>query len=40
MSPGEKLTHRRLTWGDYLGAPPADFPDVGMRFAIDGTLPA
>jgi hypothetical protein len=35
MPPGERLTHRRLTWGDYLGAPPDDYPDVGLRLAVD-----
>lgn len=37
MSAGERLTHRRLTWGDYAGPPPEDFPDAGLRFAIDET---
>ena len=35
MPPGERSTHRRLTWGDYVGPPPADFPDLGLPFAID-----
>lgn len=35
MPPGERLTHRRLTWGDYLGPPPKDYPDANLRFAID-----
>lgn len=35
MTPGPQLTHRRVTWGDYLGPPPTDFPDVGLRFPVD-----
>jgi len=34
MSPGTRLTHRRLSWGDYLGEPPGDFPDVGLQFPV------
>jgi hypothetical protein len=33
MPPGERSLHERITWGDYLGAPPADFPDFGYSFA-------
>ena len=35
MPPGTQATHRRVTWGDYLGPPPKGFPDVGLRFPID-----
>ena len=35
MPPGERVAHCRLTWGDYLGAPPDDYPDVGLRFSVD-----
>ena len=34
MPAGERATHRRMTWGDYAGAPPADLPDLGVDFAI------
>lgn len=37
MPPGEQYTHRRLTWGDYLGPAVTDFPDVGLRLAVDET---
>jgi hypothetical protein len=33
MSPGERATHVRITWGDYLQRPPPDFPSLGLRFA-------
>ena len=33
MSPGERATHERITWGDYLKSPPSDFPDLNFKFA-------
>jgi hypothetical protein len=33
MSPGERATHARITWGDYLQPAPPDFPDFGYKFA-------
>jgi len=33
MSPGERITHLRITWGDYLQPAPADFPDFGYKFS-------
>jgi hypothetical protein len=35
MPPGERYTHRRLTWGSYAGPAPADFPDLDLPFADD-----
>lgn len=35
MTPGTRATHIRMTWGDYLGPAPADFPHLGFRFAIN-----
>jgi hypothetical protein len=32
MSAGARATHRRITWGDYLGPAPRDFPDLGFAF--------
>jgi len=31
MSAGGRATYARITWGDYLAAPP-DFPDLGFAF--------
>lgn len=33
MSPGERTTHIRITWGDYLQPAPSDFPDFGYKFS-------
>jgi len=33
MSPGERATHARITWGDYLRPPPSDFPNLNFRFS-------
>lgn len=33
MSEAERAVHARMTWGDYLGPAPPDFPDLGYRFA-------
>jgi hypothetical protein len=33
MSPAMRIVHSRVTWGDYLGPAPADFPDFGYSFA-------
>ena len=35
MRAGERVTHRRMTWGDYIGPPLADFPTAGLRFAMN-----
>ncbi len=32
MDAGSRLIHARMSWGDYLGPPPPDFPDLGVRF--------
>jgi len=32
MSAGARATHVRMTWGDYSGAAPDDFPDLGYGF--------
>jgi hypothetical protein len=36
MPAGERLTHLRITWGDYLQPAPADFPDFGYKFSKGG----
>ena len=33
MSPGERITHIRITWGDYLQPASPDFPDFGYKFS-------
>jgi hypothetical protein len=33
MSEGTKLTHSRVTWGDYAGPAPSAYRDLGFRFA-------
>jgi hypothetical protein len=33
MSPAVRTVHTRVTWGDFLGPAPADFPDFGFHFA-------
>jgi hypothetical protein len=33
MSPGARVTHAWMTWGDYLDTVPADFPDLGFSLA-------
>lgn len=32
MSEGARTTHTRITWGDYAGPRPTDFPDMGFIF--------
>jgi hypothetical protein len=32
MSVGARVTHTRMTWGDYLGVSPNDFPRLAFRF--------
>lgn len=32
MSHGARVTHERTTWGDFLKAPPDDYPDLGVAF--------
>jgi hypothetical protein len=38
MSKHARLVHQRMTWGDYLGPAPEDFPDLGLHFEV-GQLP-
>jgi hypothetical protein len=33
LAPGHQAVVTRMTWGDYLGPPPDDYPDVGMSLA-------
>jgi len=35
MTPGSRATHVRMSWGDYLGPPPAGFPDLGFKFGVN-----
>ncbi|HEV3136440.1 MAG TPA: hypothetical protein VGZ26_01025 [Pirellulales bacterium] len=35
LAPGHQATVERMTWGDYLGPAPADFPGLGFSFARD-----
>lgn len=30
-----KYTYSRMTWGDYLGTPPEEFPDFDFHFPVD-----
>ena len=32
LDDGSRVTNVRITWGDYAGQPPADYPDLGLRF--------
>jgi hypothetical protein len=32
MSAGARVTHARITWGDYLGVRPGDFPRLAFQF--------
>jgi hypothetical protein len=34
LSPGGRATHEIITWGDFRGAPPETFPDLGIRFPV------
>jgi hypothetical protein len=34
LSPGGRATHEIITWGEYRGALPETFPDLGVRFPI------
>jgi hypothetical protein len=36
MAPGHRATLARMTWGDYLGAAPEDFPTFGFEFGRVG----
>jgi hypothetical protein len=33
MTPENRITHARMTWGDYLGPLPDDYPTLGIAFA-------
>jgi hypothetical protein len=35
---GTRATYRRMSWGDYLGAAPHDFPDLGFAFGAKRRL--
>lgn len=37
MTPENRLTHSRMTWGDYLGSLPDHYPTLGISFA-EGSL--
>ena len=37
MSAGARVAHERMTWGDYLGPGPSDFPTLGCEF-LKGSL--
>ena len=32
LDAGSRITNVRITWGDYADPPPADYPDLGLRF--------
>jgi len=32
-----RAAETRVAWGDYAGPPPADFPDLGVPFAVDAS---
>lgn len=34
LSPGSRLTHTRLSWGDYVGTAPKDFPELGISLSV------
>lgn len=38
MAPGHQAVVARMTWGDYLGPPPADYPNLGVSLARDPQL--
>jgi hypothetical protein len=38
MSASARVTHARMTWGDYLGSVPPDFPDFGIAFSRGPTV--
>ena len=38
MTAGARATHLRITWGDYAGAAPADFPGLGFSFPVDDRI--
>jgi hypothetical protein len=40
MSTEDRATHMRMTWGDYLGPPPADCPTLGVLFRQGSLSPA
>ena len=39
MSDGARVAIARMTWGDYLGAAPTDFPALGFEFSKDALDP-
>jgi hypothetical protein len=39
MSPGARVTHAWMSWGDYLGPLPADFPEFEFRLREASFLP-
>ena len=40
LSAGAQLTQCRITWGDYAGAAPGDFPQLGFAFRKGSLSPA
>jgi hypothetical protein len=38
MSAGSRETHVRMTWGDYLGPAPKEYPALGFRFRVDRSV--
>jgi hypothetical protein len=32
LDPARRATFVRFTWGDYVGSPPSDFPEIGLEF--------
>lgn len=38
MAPGTRATHARITWGDYAGPPPPQYPDLGFKFAVNSRV--
>jgi hypothetical protein len=34
MSAGARFTHMRLAWGDYAGAAPKDYPNLGISLSV------
>jgi hypothetical protein len=38
IGPGEQAAVVRMTWGDYLQPAPSDFPDFGVKFAVNHEL--
>jgi hypothetical protein len=40
MSEGARVAHARMTWGQYLGDPPKDFPALGFEFRKGSSDPS